>query len=46
VLPDRTLEQRNVAWQDETKHKRAALAELKEQAKSDRKALEALVTKR
>ena len=42
VLPDRTLEQRNVAWQDETKHKRGALADLKEQAKRERKELEAL----
>jgi hypothetical protein len=42
VLPDRTLEQRNAAWQDETKHKRGALAELKEQAKRERKELEAL----
>jgi len=42
VLPDRTREQRNAAWQDETKHKRGALAELKEQAKRERKELEAL----
>jgi hypothetical protein len=42
VLPDRMLKQRNAAWQDETKHKRGALAELKEQAKRERKELEAL----
>jgi hypothetical protein len=42
VLPDRTISQRAEAWLDETKHRRAALAELKEQAKRERKELEAL----
>jgi hypothetical protein len=41
-LPNRTLDERNRQWQDETKHRRAALAELKEQAKRERKELEAL----
>jgi hypothetical protein len=45
-LPDRTLDERNRQWQDETKHRRAALSELKEQAKTERQLLESLVTKR
>lgn len=45
VLPDRTLEQRNAAWLDETKHRRSAFADLKEQAKKERKKLESFVTK-
>jgi len=43
-LPDRTIAQRDAAWQDETKHKRVALADLKEQAKRERKELESLTT--
>jgi hypothetical protein len=46
ALPDRTLEQRNAAWLDETKHRRAAFAGLKEQAKVEPKLLEAFVVKR
>jgi len=46
ALPDRTLEKRNADWQEQTKHMRAAHAELKEQAKAERKALESLITAR
>jgi hypothetical protein len=42
MLPDRTIAQRDAAYLDETKHRKAALAELKEQAKRERKELEAL----
>src|SRR4029453_5046746 len=42
LLPDRTIAQRDAAYLDETKHRKAALAELKEQAKRERKELEAL----
>jgi hypothetical protein len=42
VLPDRTIDERNRQWQDETKHKRGALAELKAQAARERAELEAL----
>jgi hypothetical protein len=42
LLPDRTLAQRDAGWQDETKHHRAALADMKEQAKRERRELEAL----
>jgi hypothetical protein len=43
TLPDRTLAKRNADWQEQTKHKHAALADLKEQAKRERKELESLV---
>jgi hypothetical protein len=42
MLPDRTIAQRDAAYLDETNHRKAALAELKEQAKRERKELEAL----
>jgi hypothetical protein len=42
VLPDRTLAQRDAAYLDETKHRQAELAGLKEQAQRERKELEAL----
>jgi hypothetical protein len=42
MLPDRTISQRDAAYLDETKHRKAALAELKEQAKREREELEAL----
>jgi hypothetical protein len=42
VLPDRALAQRDAEWLDATKHKHAALAELKEQAKAERKELDSL----
>jgi hypothetical protein len=45
TLSDRTLEQRNAGWQEETKHRRASLADLKEQAKRKRRELEALKTR-
>jgi hypothetical protein len=40
TLPDRTLEQRNADWQVQTKDIRAGLADLKEQAKRERRELE------
>jgi hypothetical protein len=40
LLPDRTIDERNRQWQDETKHKRGALADLKEQAKRERRELD------
>ena len=46
VLPDRTLAKRDAGWLDETKYKHAALAELKDQAKRERRELESFVTKR
>jgi hypothetical protein len=46
LLPDRTLDARNAAWDDETRHRRESLAALKEQAERERKELEAFVTKR
>jgi hypothetical protein len=46
VLPDRTIDQRNADWQVETKNRRAGLADLKEQAKRERKELESFITKR
>jgi hypothetical protein len=42
TLPDRTIEKRNADWQEETKHRRAAFADMKEQAKRERKELESL----
>jgi hypothetical protein len=41
LLPDRTVAQRDAAYLDETKHRKAVLADLKEQAKAERKELEA-----
>jgi hypothetical protein len=41
VLPDRTLAQRDADWQEQTKAKRAALAELRKLAAKERKELEA-----
>jgi hypothetical protein len=42
VLPDRTIASRTAAYADETKAPIAALADLRELAKNERKALEAL----
>jgi hypothetical protein len=42
VLPDRTIASRTAAYADETKARIASLADLREQAKNERKALEAL----
>jgi hypothetical protein len=42
LLPDRTIASRGQAWQDETRARIADLADLREQAKNERKALEAL----
>jgi hypothetical protein len=41
VLPDRTLAQRDAGWLDETKYKHATLAGPKEQARKERRELEA-----
>jgi len=46
TLPDRTLEKRNAKWQHETKDMHAALVALKEQAKRERRELEAFIAKR
>jgi hypothetical protein len=46
LLPDRTLDARNAAWDDETRHRRESLAALKEQAERERKELEAFLTTR
>jgi hypothetical protein len=45
-VPDRTLEERIAAWDDETKNRRAGIADMREQAKRERKELESFVTKR
>lgn len=45
TLPDRTLEQRNKDWEQQTEHKATALALLREQAKRERAELESF-TKR
>jgi hypothetical protein len=45
TLPDRTIDQRNADWQEQTKHKRDALTGLKEQAERERKELEAYIAK-
>jgi hypothetical protein len=42
VLPDRTLAQRDADWQEQTKAKRAALAELRKLAAKERKELESI----
>jgi hypothetical protein len=44
LLPDRTVAQRDAAYLDETKHRQAALADLKEQAKRERRELESFIT--
>jgi hypothetical protein len=44
LLPDRTIDERNRQWLDEKKHRRGVLDGLKEQAKAERKELEALIT--
>jgi hypothetical protein len=44
LLPDRTVAQRDAAYLDETKHRQSALAELKEQAKAERRELESFIT--
>ena len=41
TLPDRTLEQRNRDWEQQTEHKATALALLREQARRERHELEA-----
>jgi hypothetical protein len=46
TLPDRFLEKQEQEWQEKTKYLHAAHAELKEQAKAERKELESFVTKR
>jgi hypothetical protein len=45
LLPDRTVAQRDRAYLDETAHRRAALSELKAQAKHERADLESFVIK-
>jgi hypothetical protein len=40
ALPDRTLEKRNADWQEQTKHMRAAHAELRKLAEKERRELE------
>jgi hypothetical protein len=45
VLPDRLLEKQEREWQEKTTYLHAALADLREQAKRERKELEALRTK-
>jgi hypothetical protein len=45
VLPDRTISQRSADWQVQTKYLHAAHADLKEQAKAERKDLESLKRK-
>jgi hypothetical protein len=40
LLPDRTIAQRDADWEVQTRDRRAGLAELKEQAKVERKLLE------
>jgi hypothetical protein len=42
LLPDRTLRQRGAAYADETKARIAALADFRESAKNERRALDAL----
>jgi hypothetical protein len=46
TLPDRTLEKRNADWQEQTKHMRAAHADLTKLAEKERRELESFVTKR
>jgi hypothetical protein len=46
TLPDRTLAQRNVDYELQTKDRREGLAALREQAKRERKELESFITKR
>jgi hypothetical protein len=46
VVPDRTLAQRDAQWLDETKHRRDALAGLREQAKRERRELESYIKSR
>lgn len=43
TLPDRTLEQRNKDWEQQTEHRATALALLREQTKRERAELESLV---
>jgi hypothetical protein len=45
ALPDRTIEKRTADWQEQTKHMRAAHAELKEQTRAERRELESYVVK-
>jgi hypothetical protein len=45
TLPDRTLEKRNADWQEQTKHMRAAHAELRKLAEEERRELESLTIK-
>jgi hypothetical protein len=46
TLPDRTIEKRNADWQEQTKHMRAAHAELRKLAEAERKELESFVARR
>jgi hypothetical protein len=46
LVPDRTLAERGRAWEEQTKHLRAAHAELRKLAETERKELESFVTKR
>jgi hypothetical protein len=45
LLPDRTVAQRDAAYLDETKHRKAALGDLKAEAKKERAELESYVVK-
>ena len=46
TLPDRTLDQRNAAWEEETKSRHVALAELRRLVSTERAELESFVVKR
>jgi hypothetical protein len=46
TLPDRTLEVRNLDWEQQTEARALALAALREQAKRERAELESFITKR
>jgi hypothetical protein len=45
TLPDRTLKQRNAAYEQETKDLHAGFADLKEQARAERRELESYIVK-
>jgi hypothetical protein len=45
LLPDRTVEQRNAEWQTETKNRGVGIADMREQAKRERKELETYIVK-
>jgi hypothetical protein len=44
-LPDRTIAERERAWENQTQHMRAAHAELRKLAERERRELESLITK-